>query len=177
MIGRLGHMSPVRSCLLGFRDAEAEAAMIALERVGMAQYAARLTGSLSGGEMQRIAIARAIHQRPLVYLADEPISSLDPRNAEAIMALLKPLSRETPVLGAFHQPEIVSRYCTRVIGMRQGEIVYDGSPRLSRRQLEEIYGGSVENDGASEWSGVSAVHPAVLTDSEVQRSLEQRAIV
>ncbi len=128
MIGRLGQINPVRSWVRGFLDSEAHEAVEALDRVQMADFAGRLAGSLSGGEMQRVAIARAIFQRPLIYLADEPISSLDPRNAEAIMALLQPLSLETPVLGAFHQPEIVARYCTRVIGMRQGAMVYNGPP-------------------------------------------------
>lgn len=139
MLGRLGHIHPLRSWLLGFTDAEARQAMEALDRVKMTACAARLAGSLSGGEMQRVSIARAIYQRPLIYLADEPISSLDPRNAEAIMSILQPLSRETPVIGAFHQPAVVARYCTRVIGIRAGQIVYDGAAQLSSRHLERIY--------------------------------------
>ncbi len=142
MLGRLDHIHPMRSWVLGFRDTEARAAMVALDRVNMAQCAARLAGSLSGGEMQRVSIARAIYQRPLIYLADEPISSLDPKNAEAIMSILQPLSRETPVIGAFHQPAVVARYCTRVIGIREGRVVYDGPAQLSARQLENIYGDS-----------------------------------
>jgi len=142
MLGRLGHIHPLRSWMLGFKDSEARAAMVALDRVNMAQCAARLAGSLSGGEMQRVSIARAIYQRPLIYLADEPISSLDPKNAEAIMSILQPLSRETPVIGAFHQPVVVARYCTRVIGIREGRVVYDGPAQLSARQLESIYGDS-----------------------------------
>jgi phosphonate transport system ATP-binding protein len=140
MIGRLGRIHPLRSWLYGFTDQEAEEAMEALDRVGMAEFAARLTGSLSGGEMQRVAIARAIFQRPLFYLADEPIASLDPKNAETIMQLLQPLSREQPILGAFHQPELVMRYCTRVIAIKKGAIVYDGPPKLSVQQLASIYG-------------------------------------
>jgi phosphonate transport system ATP-binding protein len=146
MIGRLGHINPVRSWMLGFTDSEARDAMVALDRVNMATCAARLAGSLSGGEMQRVSIARAIYQRPLIYLADEPISSLDPKNAEAIMSILQPLSRETPVIGAFHQPAVIARYCTRAIGIRRGKIVYDGPAQISARQLEHIYG---ESDGAS----------------------------
>ena len=142
MLGRLGHINPLRSWLLGFRDSEAREAMVALDRINMAQCAARLAGSLSGGEMQRVSIARAIYQRPLIYLADEPISSLDPKNAEAIMSILQPLSRETPVIGAFHQPTVVARYCTRVIGIRAGKVVYDGPAQLTSRQLENIYGDS-----------------------------------
>jgi phosphonate transport system ATP-binding protein len=113
--------------------------MEALDRVGMADFAARLTGSLSGGEMQRVAIARAIYQKPLLYLADEPIAALDPKNTETIMRLLEPLARESPILGAFHQPEVVSRFCTRVIALRKGRISYDGSPQLSQQQLSAIY--------------------------------------
>jgi phosphonate transport system ATP-binding protein len=142
MLGRLGFISPLRSCLIGFKDEEARQAMEALDRVHMAQFAARLAGSLSGGEMQRVSIARAIHQRPLIYLADEPISSLDPKNAEAIMAILQPLSRETPVIGAFHQPAMVAKYCTRAIGIRAGKVVYDGSAQIGPRQLESIYSGA-----------------------------------
>ncbi len=140
MLGRLGHIHPLRSWLLGFTDTEARQAMEALDRVNMTSCAARLAGSLSGGEMQRVSIARAIYQRPLIYLADEPISSLDPRNAEAIMSILQPLSRETPVIGAFHQPAVVARYCTRVIGICTGQVVYDGAAQLSSRLLEGIYG-------------------------------------
>jgi phosphonate transport system ATP-binding protein len=141
MLGRLGYINPMRSWLIGFTNAEAREAMDALDRVNMAPFAARSAGSLSGGEMQRVSIARAIHQRPLIYLADEPISSLDPMNAEAIMSILQPLSRETPVIGAFHQPAMVARYCTRALGIRQGKLVYDGPARMSARQLEKIYGG------------------------------------
>ena len=140
MIGRLGRIHPLRSWLYGFTDQEAAEAMEALDRVGMADFAARMTGSLSGGEMQRVAIARAVFQRPLFYLADEPIASLDPKNAESIMRLLQPLAREAAILGAFHQPDMVTRYCTRVIGIKKGVVVYDGDPRLSPAELAAVYG-------------------------------------
>lgn len=139
MIGRLGRIHPLRSWLYGFTDREAAEAMAALDRVGMAGFAARLTGSLSGGETQRVAIARAIYQRPLCYIADEPIASLDPKNSRAIMRLLQPLAWESPILGAFHQPEMTAQFCTRVIAIRKGTLVYDGDPRLTRAQLAEVY--------------------------------------
>jgi len=140
MMGRLGFIHPLRSWLYGFTDAEAAQALEALDQVAMKSLAGRITGSLSGGEMQRVAIARAMFQRPRLYLADEPIAALDPRNAEAILNLLQPLSRHNPVLGTFHQPEMTRRFCTRVVGIREGKVVYDGSPELSRSQLSEIYG-------------------------------------
>jgi phosphonate transport system ATP-binding protein len=147
MIGRLGKIHPLRSWLYGFTDAEAEQAYAALERVGMESFAGRITGSLSGGEMQRVAIARAVHQQPLLYLADEPIASLDPRNSESVMGMLQGLAREKLVVGAFHQPEMVRRYCTRVIGLRGGKVVYDGSPALSQSQLFDIYGAEIVSLG------------------------------
>lgn len=158
MLGRLGFISPVRSCLIGFKDTEARDAMVALDRVKMAPFAARLAGSLSGGEMQRVSIARAIHQRPLIYLADEPIASLDPKNAEAIAEILQSLARETPVVGAFHQPSIVAKYCTRAIGIREGKIVYDGSAQLSARQLEAVYSGS-DGDPIIPMDEIAAIPP------------------
>ena len=140
MIGRVGGMHPLRSWLYGFTDEEARAAWVALERCNIAPLAHRITGSLSGGEMQRVAIARAVHQQPDLYLADEPISSLDPGNARAIMELLRPLAEQHPVLGVFHQPEMVARYCTRVVALRDGRIFYDGSADLAPELLREIYG-------------------------------------
>lgn len=174
MLGRLGHISPVRSWLLGFKDSEAREAMVALDRVKMAHCAARTAGSLSGGEMQRVAIARAIHQRPLIYLADEPISSVDPKNADAIMSILQPLSRETPVIGAFHQPAAVAKYCTRAIGIRLGKIVYDGPAQIAPRQLEYIYGESDGDAVSPVWE--SGAQPPFF-DSGVEAVLQEGVAV
>lgn len=140
MIGRVGSVHPLRSWLYGFTDDEARAAWDALERCKIARLAHRITGSLSGGEMQRVAIARAIHQRPDLYLADEPVSSLDPGNARAVMELLRPLADSHPVLGVFHQPELVARYCTRVVALKGGRIFHDGPAQLAPELLREIYG-------------------------------------
>jgi phosphonate transport system ATP-binding protein len=94
--------------------------------------------------MQRVAVARAIYQKPSLYLADEPIASLDPKNSEAILRLLAPLAKESPVLGAFHQPDCIRRYCTRAIALRGGKVVYDGPPDLTAAQLGEIYGDDLQ---------------------------------
>src|SRR5215475_13627880 len=173
MLGRLGQIHPARSWLLGFTDREAREAMEVLDRVKMATFAARLAGSLSGGEMQRVSIARAIYQKPLVYLADEPISSLDPKNAEAIMAILQPLSRETPVIGAFHQPAVVAQYCSRVIGIRGGQVVYDGPANLSARQLEVMYAfASAESWISDHTEGGQSMLRGAGMHSELQRRVQ-----
>jgi len=133
LIGRLGQISTFRSLFYGFTDEEAEMASQALEQVKIPQLAGTRVNSLSGGEMQRVAIARAIFQSPNLLLADEPISNLDPSNAKVIMKLIRPI-------GVFHQPEMTARYCTRVIAIKEGRIIYDGDPKLSQDQLIDIYG-------------------------------------
>jgi phosphonate transport system ATP-binding protein len=147
MIGRLGRIHPLRSWLYGFNDEEAHAALRTLARTGMESFAHRVTGSLSGGEMQRVAVARTLFQQPLMLLADEPIASLDPKNAHEIMRILKSISAQIPICGVFHQPDIVSQYCTRVIGIRQGAVAYNGPPDLSQDQLEAIYGDELRELG------------------------------
>jgi len=140
MIGRLGQISTLRSILYGFTDEEAAGALEALGKIKIAHLAENKTGNLSGGEMQRVAIARAIFQMPTLLLADEPISNLDPSSAKVIMKLIRPLSETMPVVGVFHQPEMTAKYCTRVIAIKDGKVIYDGDPKLSNDMLVEIYG-------------------------------------
>jgi phosphonate transport system ATP-binding protein len=140
MIGRLGQISTLRSIFYGFTDEEAAEALKALEKVKIGNLAEIKTGNLSGGEMQRVAIARAIFQLPTLLIADEPISNLDPSNAKIIMKMIRPLSETMPVVGVFHQPDMTAKYCTRVIAIKEGRVVYDGDPKLSNKMLAEIYG-------------------------------------
>jgi len=139
MIGRLGDINPLRSIIYGFTDEEMKEAQEALEKVKIKEFAFRKVESMSGGEMQRVAIARAIFQNPLILLADEPIANLDPSNAKSIMKILRPLANEMPIVGVFHQPEITQKYCTRIIAIKSGEIVYDGKPNITLEQLHKIY--------------------------------------
>jgi phosphonate transport system ATP-binding protein len=140
MIGRLGSIDTFRSLFYGFTDDESKEAMLALVQVKMGHMADLKVANLSGGEKQRVGIARAIYQQPEILLADEPISNLDPSNARLIMKLIQPLSKEIPVVGVFHQPEMTAKFCTRIIAIKAGKIIYDGQPNLSNEQLNEIYG-------------------------------------
>ncbi len=139
MIGRLGDINPWRSIIYGFTEDEMNQAQEALDKVKIKELAFRKVESMSGGEMQRVAIARAIFQNPLILLADEPIANLDPSNAKSIMKILRPLAAEMPVIGVFHQPDITQTYCTRIIAIKAGLIVYDGMPNLTSEQLHNIY--------------------------------------
>jgi phosphonate transport system ATP-binding protein len=140
LTGGLGRVSTVRSLLYGFTDGEIDMALNALNQVGIISLASRRAETLSGGEMQRVAIARAIFQEPHLLLADEPVSNLDPKNTEVVLDILKPLTERMAIIGVFHTPKLVSKYCTRVIGIRNGHIVYDGSPEPSDFTLNLIYG-------------------------------------
>ncbi|MDK2773693.1 MAG: phosphonate ABC transporter ATP-binding protein [Tabrizicola sp.] len=114
-----------------------------LDRLGIAEQASKRAEALSGGQQQRVAIARALMQDPRIILADEPIASLDPMNAQVVMDTLKRINVEDGrmVIANLHTLDTARRYCDRVIGMRDGRIVFDGTPdQLSTGVAREIYG-------------------------------------
>ncbi|MEL6737222.1 MAG: phosphonate ABC transporter ATP-binding protein, partial [Pseudomonadota bacterium] len=93
LLGRLNHRSTLKSLLNIFSDEERAMALAALERLDIVQTALQQAGTLSGGQQQRVAIARALMQNPKAILADEPIASLDPRNAQVVMESLREINR------------------------------------------------------------------------------------
>lgn len=104
-----------------------------LELVGLGEKAKNLPSELSGGEQQRVAVARAFVNRPLILLADEPTGNLDPSNSESIMALLERINRTgTTVVMATHDKNMVDRMRRRVVELEKGEIVRD--------QVRGVYG-------------------------------------
>ncbi|WP_424979726.1 phosphonate ABC transporter ATP-binding protein [Leisingera sp. S232] len=121
-----------------------------LDRLSIGEHAARRAGALSRGQQQRVAIARALMQEPKIILADEPIASLDPMNARAVMEALRRIHEEDgrTVIANMHRLDTVRRYCDRVVGMRDGRIVFDGLPEhLTTGVAREIYGAGDEVSG------------------------------
>jgi len=99
-----------------------------LELVGLSDKAGNLPNELSGGEQQRVAVARAFVNRPLILLADEPTGNLDPTNSEIIMGLLDRINRTgTTVVMATHDKALVDRMRRRVIELENGEMIRDQS--------------------------------------------------
>jgi phosphonate transport system ATP-binding protein len=144
LIGRLAHLPLWRTLSRAFSLADRRAAMAALARVGLADFAARRTGTLSGGQQQRTAIARALCQQANIILADEPIASLDPESAALVMDLLTDIARSegATLVVSLHQLDIAVRTCERVIALREGRICFDGPcAELSGDLLHSIYGG------------------------------------
>ncbi|MDI6894382.1 MAG: ABC transporter ATP-binding protein [Bacillota bacterium] len=100
-----------------------------LESVGLAERAQHLPGELSGGEQQRVAVARALANRPLVVLADEPTGNLDVASGRAIAALFDRFRREgTTFLVVTHHRETFAPCATRVLEMRDGRLYGPADP-------------------------------------------------
>ena len=141
--GTLNRRSTLSSIFNLYPDADITRAIEILDRLGIAQHAPKRAEALSGGQQQRVAIARALMQDPQIILADEPIASLDPMNAQVVMQSLRRIHEEDGrmVIANLHTLDTARRYCDRVVGMRDGKIVFDGTPeQLTTSMAREIYG-------------------------------------
>ena len=141
--GLLNRRSTLATMFSLWPAADITRALEILDRLGIAEQAPKRAEALSGGQQQRVAIARALMQDPKVILADEPIASLDPMNAQVVMDTLRRIHEEDGrmVVANLHTLDTARRYCDRVIGMRDGRIVFDGTPdQLSTGVARDIYG-------------------------------------
>ena len=103
-------------------------AIEALERVGLKDHLYKKPSQMSGGQMQRIAIARALVNNPKVVLADEPTGALDSETSVQIMDLLKDIAKERLVIMVTHNPELAKTYSTRIVQVLDGNILSDSNP-------------------------------------------------
>ncbi len=141
--GLLNKRSTLAAMFNIWSDADIARALAILDRLGIAEQAPKRAEALSGGQQQRVAIARALMQDPKIILADEPIASLDPMNAQVVMDTLRRIHDEDGrmVIANLHTLDTARRYCDRVIGMRDGRIVFDGTPdQLTTGVARDIYG-------------------------------------
>lgn len=157
LTGRLGQVGTLASVLQLFRQSDIALADACLQRVGMAHKADERTEALSGGQMQRVGIARALAQQPQVILADEPVASLDPKTARSVLQYLRDATRELgiAVVCNLHQVDYAREFGDRIVGLSQGRMVFDGVPeQLDEAALNAIYSGEPQPAGhAAEQGG------------------------
>jgi phosphonate transport system ATP-binding protein len=159
LLGRLAHHSPWRT-LLPFPRRDWHIALDCLERVGLLDRALARVDQLSGGEQQRVGIARALAQRPRALLADEPVASLDPVTAGRILELLHGICKADGLTGivTLHQVAFARRFADRIIGLSAGRVVFDGAPAsLGEADAERIYSNPAARSAARRDPIASAV--------------------
>ncbi len=144
LYGRLGK-TPFWKSLIGAYDrSDKIEAYALLKKVGLEEQIYKRADELSGGQMQRVGICRALIQQPDLLLADEPIASLDPKSAEIVMDQLKEITseRQLTCLVNLHQVDFAKKYATRIIGVKDGLVVFDGTPEeLDDATIAHIYRG------------------------------------
>ena len=112
-------------------------ALDALEKVGLRDHAHKKPNQLSGGQMQRVAIARALVNDPEIILADEPTGALDSVTSVQIMDLIKEIAKDKLVIMVTHNPELAKDYATRIIELKDGEILNDSNPVKDKDNAKE----------------------------------------
>lgn len=150
MVGRLGYHGTLRS-LFPLSNEEQRLGLESLERVGLLHKAMERVDRLSGGEQQRVGVARMLVQKPQIILADEPVASLDPGTARRIMGMLREICKEQRLTAvvSLHQVELAQTFADRMIGLKGGRIIFDGRPaELLNPTLRSIYETTGQKDEA-----------------------------
>lgn len=143
LAGRIAYHSPFITLFGLYPKEDKMIAFDALHRVNILEKAYNRADELSGGQMQRVAIARSLAQQPKMLLADEPVASLDPLTTIQVMDDLKRINRELGLttLVNLHHVDLALKYSSRIIGLRAGKLVFDGPPSaVNDDVLKEIYG-------------------------------------
>ena len=141
LMGRLDDHGAWRNLRTLVRPASPDraAALADLDRVGLTPQADARVESLSGGQKQRVALARALHRGGDLILGDEPLSAVDPHQAQELAALLR-AAFPTAIL-ALHDVAVARAFATRVIGLKQGEFLFDlPVGQLDASRIEALYG-------------------------------------
>lgn len=120
------------------KDQRKEKAKAALEKVGLGEHINKKPSELSGGQMQRVAIARALVNNPDIVLADEPTGALDTETSKQIMDLLKEIAKDRLVIMVTHNPELAEAYSTRIVRIKDGQIIGDSNPYQEENEQDNF---------------------------------------
>lgn len=160
--GALGRLSGPRYGIISYPKDLREEAMHQLERVRLSRIAFQRADTLSGGEQQRVAIARTLLQEPEIVLADEPVASLDPESSGDVMNLLFEVCAEEglSVVCSLHQLELALGWAHRLVGMKEGRVVLNEPARgLTADEAMKVYS-RVESGNNGERGSSRARHEA-----------------
>jgi phosphonate transport system ATP-binding protein len=142
LAGKLSDWGLIKSLVSLLVPQEKESALKALDRVGLGDKPNEITATLSGGEQQRVAMARLMVQNPEIILADEPVASLDPARADDVLSMLTTIVSEEKqtLVASLHSVEYARKYFTRIISLKNGEIFFDlPTEKVSDKLLNELY--------------------------------------
>ena len=156
LVGALARVPGWRSWLRWYPPEELAAAQAALADVGLAGLARTRCDRLSGGERQKVAIARMLLQRPRLILADEPTASLDPQAAADVCRLLAVAAGGATLVSVVHNPALLPVLADRVVGLRAGRIVFD----LPRGEVDEARLAALYETAAADAPATPAAWPA-----------------
>jgi len=144
LIGALGRSRSILTCARLFSAEERDRAQAALQAVGVGHIATFRVDRLSGGERQKVAVARALNQDPDLILADEPTANLDPIAAGEVADLLSRIAEERKVtlITVAHTLSLLPNLAERIVGLKSGRIVFDGPiDAIDQSQLQQLYKG------------------------------------
>jgi zinc transport system ATP-binding protein len=134
--GRLGKTRMIG----GYRRSDRQIAQQALEEVELGELANRPLTALSGGQLQRVLIARALACQPEILILDEPTAHIDPKIEEGVFDLLKRLNERLTVLVVSHDIGFITRYITRVACLNR-TLVCHATSEITGEMIEKLYGG------------------------------------
>lgn len=140
LIGHMTILSNVELCmtLSGVSAKERKKrAKEALIKVGLKDHIHKKPNQLSGGQMQRVAIARALVNNPDIILADEPTGALDSKTSKQIMELIREIAKDKLVIMVTHNPELANEYSSRIITVKDGDIIGDTNPYDEKEEKSE----------------------------------------
>ncbi|MGJ7494919.1 phosphonate ABC transporter ATP-binding protein [Variovorax sp. RT4R15] len=159
LAGKLGAWSALRAMKSLLVPADAAGAQAALARLGLGDRVWERCDRLSGGQLQRVGIARVLYQEPDLMLADEPVSALDPTLADATLRELVAQSEATgaTLVASLHAVDLALKWFGRIVGMREGRIVFDmAAADVTPTMLQDLYaaeGGVVPVHGVDAIAG------------------------